>query len=191
MITKLPSRYLYGKKVSLPANIILCILTSLAGTFYYYEYFYGEALRSAVCLILSVIIAGVWLICSVQCGRDGRLGFLICAYAYWGAPYVYLLWYGTRDNLHDYNKWLAMISKAARALLYYPFDEAAKKLGTSPLVPAAVLVISVTVVYTAAALIKENNGAEKSDIRDVEKTNESNTENKEIQTGNEVDNNES
>lgn len=187
MITKLPSRYLYGKKVSLSANIILCILTSLAGTFYYYEYFYGEALHSAVCLTLSVVIAAAWLICSAQCGRDGRIGFLICAYAFYGAPYVYLLWYGTRDNLHNYNKWLAMISKAAGAVLYDPFDEAAKKLGTSPFVIAAVLVISMTVVYTAAALIKENYGAEKSDIRDFE----NNIENNEIQTGNEVENNES
>lgn len=142
-----------NRKNTLAENIVVCIAVSLAGTFYFCEYFYGETIHTAVCLILTAAIAVTWLICSLCSGRDGRLGFMIFAFLYLGIPYIYILWYGTRDNLHDYNKWLAMSNKIAKAILCDPFGEAAQKTGSSPETLAAVLLISVMAAYIAGILI--------------------------------------
>ena len=154
MKVRLLERFVNGRKNTLPENIIVCIATALAGTFYYYEYYYGENLHTFVCLFISAAIVITWLLCSVCSGRDGKPGFMIFAFLYWSVPYIYILWYDTRDNLHNYNKWLAMSNKIARALLLNPFDEAAKKLGASPIDITAILLIFVMVMYIAGFLLK-------------------------------------
>ena len=154
MMTNITARFFTGRKEKLTGSIILCAAASLSGTFYFYEHQYGEQVHIAVCMILTAVIAAVWLSCSAVSGRDGKPGFMVFAFLYWGAPYVYLLWYGTRDNLHDYNKWLAMLSKAAKAVLYRPFETAAEKLGTSSAALAAILLISSAAAYTVFAVIK-------------------------------------
>lgn len=146
-------RFASGVKCTLPENIAVCTAAALAGTFYFYEYYYGERLHTAACLAITALIAVIWLVCSVCSGRDRRVGFIVFSFLYWGAPYVYILWYGTRDNLHDYNKWLAAISKAAKALLYNPFYTAAEKLGSSPAVLASVLLIFVMAGHIAGYLL--------------------------------------
>ncbi len=147
-------KFINGKKNSLPENILICVAVALAGTFYFYEYFYGEKIHSVACLFITAAIAVTWIICSVCSGRDGKIGFMIFAFLYWSVPYVYILWYDTRDNLHDYNKWLAMSNKIAKALIINPFDEAAKRTGTSAFTLASVLLLSVMVTYIGGVMIK-------------------------------------
>ena len=160
-------RFIKGKKNTLPENIIICIATALAGTFYFYEYYYGEKIHTFACLFIAAAIAVTWLICSACSGRDGKLGFMIFAFLYWSIPYIYILWYDTRDNLHDYNKWLAMSNKVARALLLNPFDEAAKKIGTSSVVIASVLLIFVMAMYIAGFLLKRTFEAKAASANEV------------------------
>ena len=147
-------RFINGKKNTLSENIIICIAAALAGTFYFYEYYYGDNIHKLACLLITAAITVTWLICSACSGRDGKLGFMIFAFLYWSIPYIYILWYDTRDNLHDYNKWLAMSNKVARALLINPFDEAAKTLGTSTINLAPILLILVMGMYIAGFLLK-------------------------------------
>jgi hypothetical protein len=149
-------KFIKGRKNSLPENIIICIVTALAGTFYFYECYYGEKIHAAACLFITAAIAVTWIICSVCSGRDGKLGFLIFAFLYWSVPYIYILWYETRDNLHEYNKWLAMSNKIAKALLINPFEEAAERTGISAVTLAAVLLLSVMVTYIVGFLIKRH-----------------------------------
>ena len=160
-------RFVNGRKNTLPENIIVCIATALAGTFYFYEYYYGEKVHTLVCLFISIAIAVTWLICSVCSGRDGKLGFMIFAFLYWSIPYIYILWYDTRDNLHDYNKWLAMSNKVAKAVLLNPFDEAARKLGTSPINLASILLIFVMGMYIAGFLFKRTYEAKRASANEV------------------------
>lgn len=154
MKTGLLERFVKGKTNTLAENIIICAATALAGTFYFYEYAYGEKVRMFACLAITVLTALIWVICSVKSGRDGKIGFLIFAFLYWSVPYIYILWYGSRDNLRDYNKWLSMSNRIAGAMLNNPFSEAAEKLKTSPVTLAAVLLIIVMIAYVAGFLLK-------------------------------------
>ncbi|MBQ9384660.1 MAG: hypothetical protein IJT87_10545 [Ruminiclostridium sp.] len=149
-------KFINGRKSSLPECMILCAAASLAGTFYCSEHFYGETVRTAVCLVLTAITAAVWLICAACCGRDGKYGFTIFAFLYHSVPFFYTLWYSGRDNLHDYNKWLAMCNKAAKALLLDPFLELSERLGCETVMIPAILLTAVMAAYTAAFLIKRS-----------------------------------
>ncbi len=148
--------FINGKKNTLPENIIVCVVTALMGTFCFYEYYYGETLNTYGGLFITAAIAVAWLSCAARSGRDGRLGFMIFSFLYWSVPYIYILWYDSRDNLHDYNKWLAMSSKIAKALLYNPFYTCAKKLGTTPVMLAAILLIAVMGMYIAGFMLKKS-----------------------------------
>ena len=149
-------KFMNGRKSRLPESIILCAAASLAGMFYYSEHFYGETVHTVICLGLTAVIAAMWLICAACCGRDGRYGFVIFAFLYHSVPFFYTLWYSGRDNLHNYNKWLAMGNKAAKALLLDPFREASARLGCEPVLLAAILLSAVMCTYIAALLIKRN-----------------------------------
>ncbi|MBP3855260.1 MAG: hypothetical protein IK990_06580 [Ruminiclostridium sp.] len=149
MKTGLLERFVKSGKNTLAENIVVCIAAALAGTFYFYEYYYESHIQihSTLCLLITAAIAVIWLVCAAKSGKDGKLGFIIFAFLYWSIPYIYILYYSSRDNLHNYSKWLSIADRIAKALLYNPFFEAAKKLGTSTVVLAAVLLILVMAAY--------------------------------------------
>lgn len=149
-------RFIKGKKNTLPENIILCAATALSGTFCFYEYRYGETANAYAGMLIAAAIVIAWAVCAVCSGRDGKLGFMIFSFLYWSVPYIYILWYDSRDNLHDYNKWLAMFSKIAKALLYNPFYVWAKNLGTTPAVLAAILLTAVMCLYIIGFLLNRS-----------------------------------
>lgn len=146
-------KFVGSRKNTLPENIVICAAIALAGTFYNYEYFYGSTVHSVVCLLITAFLAAAWIICAAFNGKDGKIGFLIFSFLYWSIPYIYVLWYESRDNLRDYNKYLAAINKITKAVLYNPFAEAAKKIGSSPIILAFILLITVMVAYIAGFLI--------------------------------------
>ena len=148
-------KFVKCRKNTLAENIFICLAAALAGTFYFYEYYYGARIHNILCVLITVVLAAVWLVCSALSGKEKKIGFIIFAFLYWSIPYVYTLWYSSRDNLHDYNKWLAMSNRIAKALLCNPFDTAAEKTGTTSVVYAAVLLVLVMAVYVAAFLIRE------------------------------------
>lgn len=166
MKTGLKERFIKGGKNTLSENIIVCIAAALAGTFYFYEYYYESrlALHTNLSLCISAVIFVIWLICAAFSGKDGKIGFIIFSFLYWSVPYVYLLYYSSRDNLTGYSKWLAMFKRIASAMLYNPFYEASKKLETDPVTLAAVLLICIMGVYIAAFFVRRSydNGIQES-----------------------------
>ena len=158
MKTGLKERFIKGGKNTLSENMIVCIAAALAGTFYFYEYYYESqfALHTNLSLVISAVIFVIWLICAAFSGKDGKIGFVVFAFLYWSLPYIYLLYYSSRDNLSNYSKWLALLKRAATAMLYNPFYEAAKKFGTDPVTLAAVLLICIMGVYVAAYFVRRS-----------------------------------
>ena len=136
-----------GKKNTTLENILICFAAALAGTYYYYE-------RSKDFLIyfpyiITVLIFAVWMGCALVSGKDRKLGFLIFAYAYWLLPYIYTLYYASRNNVKNYSKVLTMIDEIAEALLKNPFALAAEKLRLDTVAMAALLMMCVMICYTA------------------------------------------
>ena len=105
--------FLKSGKNTAVENCFACLLISLVGTFFYYEYFFE--IRIAIHGIFTWLIAAamllLWTKCALICGRDRKFGFAIFAFAYWGFPYMYIIYYSGRDNLRGYNKWLAMTNR--------------------------------------------------------------------------------
>lgn len=159
-------RFIKGKTNSLSENIIVCVGTALTGTFYFYEYRCGEELRSVIGMTVSVLIAVIWMICAATSGRDEKIGFVIFSFLYWSVPYIYTLWYESRDNLMDYNKWLSMSNRAAVAVLTNPFSAAAEKFGTSPVILAAILLILVMLAYISGLLVKRRYDTNRTEMSD-------------------------
>ncbi len=148
--------FIKARKNTLPEQIWVCIAAALTSTFYFYEYQYERfaPIRAPFLLFMTVVIFAVWIICSFFSGRDGRFGFAVFTFLYWGIPFVYTLFYAGRDNLRGYNKWLSMLNKISNALLCNPFSEASGKLNTSPQVMAAALVLISLACYIAGLLLK-------------------------------------
>ncbi len=165
MKTGLLERFVKSGKNTLSENIIVCIAAALAGTFYFYEYYYEVQIQihSTLCLLITAVIAVIWLVCAAKSGKDGKLGFIIFAFLYWTTPYLYILYYASRDNIRNFNEWLAILNRAAKAILYNPFYEAAEKLGTTTVVLASILLILVMFSYIGGyfAARRFNAGKEK------------------------------
>ena len=128
-------------KNTLPENIFVCVGAALAGTFYYYDHQtrLPENFHIIMCLLVTAVIFVTWLVCSAQSGKDSKLGFAVFTFIYWGAPYIYTIYYENRTG--GYSKWLAIFNRIARALLINPFSDAGEKLNMGPQFMAAVLVL--------------------------------------------------
>ena len=163
MKNSLLENFVNGGRNTLAENITVCTTTALAGTFYFYENHFGVKIHTVFCVLITAAIAAIWLICALFSGKDGKIGFVIFSFLYWSVPYVYILWYGARDNLHDYSKILSACNKTAGALLYNPFYEASEMMDTNPDILASILVILIMVAYVAGYLIKRISEAKRND----------------------------
>ncbi len=136
-------------KATLGENIIVCIAAALAGTFYFYEYYYESwaNVHTLMCVGISVTIALIWIASAFQSGKNGRIGFIIFAFLYWSIPYIYILYYSSRDNLRDYSAVLAFVNRIAKAVLNNPFSETADKLATNSATLAATLLVLIMLAY--------------------------------------------
>lgn len=148
--------FLKARKNTLPESILVCIAAALTSTFYFYEYQYEKffPLREPLLLFMTAAIFLIWISCSLFAGRDGRFGFAIFTFAYWAVPFVYTLYYAGRDNVRQYNKWLALINKICSGLLNNPFSTVAEKTNTVPQTYAALLVMISLAVYMLGFFIR-------------------------------------
>lgn len=149
--------FIKARKNTLPESIMVCIAAALTSTFYFYEYQYEKyfPLREPLLLCMTGAIFLIWISCSLFSGRDGRFGFAIFTFAYWAVPFVYTLYYAGRDNLRQYNKWLAMVNKICTAMLNNPFSEVAGKTNTVPQTFAALLVMISLAFYMLGFFIRQ------------------------------------
>ncbi len=144
-----------GGRDTFGENIAVCTAASLAGTFYFYEYYYEQwfSVHSIMCIAITAVIALIWMVCAFRSGRNCKLGFIVYAFLYWSVPYIYILYYSSRDNLMDYSAALAFMNRLFRAILYNPFSEAAEKLGTSSVTLAAILLVLIMLMYVCGNLL--------------------------------------
>ncbi len=168
MKTVLLDRLLNGKKNSTAENIFICIAAALTGTFYFYEYYYEKIvhIHSLICIVISIAITAIWLICSYCSGRNKKIGFVIFAFLYWSLPYIYILYYAAKSEEAHVSKWLTFADRIAKALFYNPFYEVAKRTGASSGALAATLLILVMAAYICGYILSvrsENRLAEGSD----------------------------
>lgn len=157
--------FLKARKNTLPENIWVCIAAALISTFYFYEYQYEKfaPIREPLLLGMTAVIFVIWIICSLLSGRDGRFGFAIFTFAYWGVPYAYTIFYANRDNLEHYNKWLALINRICSAMLCNPFSEVSERTNIAPQVFAALLVIISLAIYIGGFFLKRRYDAKLAD----------------------------
>ena len=156
MRTSLLEKIIKHRKNSTAENIIICIATALAGTFYFYEYYYDRKLHihSLLCILISAVIAVTWIVCSLLSGKDKKMGFAVFAFLYWSIPYIYILFYSSQSSGGAHvSKWLTFLDKIAKALFYNPFYEVAKKTGASSGALAGTLLILVMAAYICGYIL--------------------------------------
>lgn len=155
MKTSLLDRFIKRGKNTTAENIFICIAAALTGTFYFYEYYYERIvhIHSLICIVISILIAAIWIICSLISGRNKKISFVIFAFLYWSIPYIYILCYSANSSGKHISKWLKIADRVARALFYNPFYEVAKKTGASSGALAATLLILVMGAYVCGYVL--------------------------------------
>lgn len=119
--------FVLNKKNTLSENIFLCLAVTLTCAFFYYDNYYG--FMGVLRVICAVLLFVVWVWCSFLSGKNNSWGFLIFTAVYWAAPYIYMLFYGMRDNVRGYSKWLSMFNKISDLLFVKPFGCIADSTG--------------------------------------------------------------
>lgn len=102
-------KFVLDRRNSLFENIALCVAITLTSAFFSYDtyYFFLDFLRPVV----SVLLMFIWLWCGFKSGIHKKWGFLAFTAAYWLVPYLYMLYFSSRDNIKDYNAVLTMLYK--------------------------------------------------------------------------------
>lgn len=149
---KLLKAFAESKPHNTAERILMCAFIMLAGTFYFYDYY--QPFSDAARLIISLLIFITWFYCGLFAGKDKQWGVLIFSYLYMAVPYVYTIFYNSRDNVRNYSKHLSLVNKIADMLFNKPLAAFADKLDTSPQVlMCVVLVGTVTLFFIGLAII--------------------------------------
>lgn len=126
-------------------RIMMCAFIALSGTFYFYDYYqpFAEIAR----IVITVLIFAVWLYCAFCAGKDKQWGFAVFSCFYWVIPYIYIIYYNSRDNVRGYSKWLSLFNKIADMLFSKPFEYAAGRLETDSVTLVCVILGGVTLLF--------------------------------------------
>lgn len=156
-------KFLLDRKNSLLENILLCFAITLASAFFQYDsyYFYMDFMR----VLASVMLMVSWLWCGFLSGKDKKWGFLIFASAYWLVPYLYMLYYSSRDNIKGYNAFLRLLYKFAGLL----FDKPLKTIADFTNCGVYIWILSLVILTFTAYFVGINVGDIYSDKKQSEK----------------------
>lgn len=159
MIEKLKSMLSGGRKCSLLENILLCMVITLAGSFLYFDahYFFMGFYR----VLVTVLIFMVWAVCATNSGKRKQWGFLVFSVLYWLLPLLMLLYYPTRDNMRDYNKYLNTLYKFSEVVFYRPFEAIARYFGAESYAFIIALAAVVGVAFYLGVCLSDNSKTEK------------------------------
>ncbi|MGN0578782.1 MAG: hypothetical protein ACI4J4_09185, partial [Ruminiclostridium sp.] len=147
---KVFSRFMLSKKNSALENTLLCAAISLAGSFIFFER--SNSMVDAARTFVTILIFVTWAVCGFSSGKNKRIGFAIFGGAYWLVPYLYMLFYSSRDNVRGYSKWLSLLNKTADLLFNKPFEAAAEDMHTE----IWMLVVTLVIVTGSAYFIGMN-----------------------------------
>ena len=150
MVKKVFSRFMLSRKNSALENILLCAAVALAGSFIFFER--SNSMVDAARPFVTVLIFVTWAVCGFASGKNKSIGFAIFGGAYWLVPYLYMLFYSSRDNVRGYSKWLSLLNKIADLLFNKPFEAAAEDMHTE----IWMLVVTLVIVTGSAYFIGMN-----------------------------------
>ena len=137
--------FVLNKKNSLFENIFLCFAITLASAFFSFDNYYGfmDILR----VVTIVLLLAAWLWCGFVSGKNKSWGFLIFTAVYWAAPFLYMLFYSTRDNVRGYSKWLSLLNKISDLLFNKPFCVITEWTKRDSLFFACILIVMTGLTY--------------------------------------------
>lgn len=133
-------------------RIMMCLLTALSGTFFFYEYY--QPFADAARIIITFLIFIIWFYCAFCSGKDRQWGFAVFEILYWMIPYIYLIFYNSRDNVRGYSKWLSLLNKIADMLFLKPFEFSADKLDIAAEMMAAAVFCGTTLSFFVGYAMK-------------------------------------
>lgn len=142
---KILDGYMNTKRYNTAERILFCAAIALTGTFYYFDRF--NSFMGFGRFAVALLIFAVWFWSAFSAGKDRQTGFIAFAYLYWTIPYLYTLWYGTRDNIREYSKWLALLNRISSYIFFKPFEEFGKMLNIGSDVLVCILLIVTAVLF--------------------------------------------
>ena len=133
-------------------RIMMCAFIAISGTFYFYDYY--QSFSEIARLVITVLIFVIWFWCSFCAGKDKQFGFITFGYLYWVIPFVYVLFYNSRDNVRGYSKWLSLFNKIADMILVKPFEFIAGKTASDPMAFACVVLGGSTILFVLGYVLR-------------------------------------
>ena len=129
--------FMENRSYNAAERIMMCALIALSGTFFFYDYY--QSFAEIARIVITVLIFVIWFLCALCAGKDRQWSFMVFGYMYWAIPYIYMIFYNSRDNVRDYSKWLSLFNKIADMFFAKPFEFVAEKLAFSTLHPVYTL----------------------------------------------------
>ena len=150
--SRLLRSFMENRRYNAAERIMMCALIALSGTFFYYDYY--QSFADIARIVITVLIFVVWFYCALCAGKDKQWGFIIFGYLYWVVPYIYMVYYNSRDNVRGYSKWLSLFNKIADMIFVKPFEFVAGKLEIDPVALACVVLGGTTFLFIGGFLMR-------------------------------------
>lgn len=144
--------FMENRSYNAAERIMMCALIALSGTFFFYDYY--QSFADIARIVITVLIFVIWFFCALCAGKDRQWGFMAFGYMYWAIPYIYMIFYNSRDNVRGYSKWLSLFNKIADMLFAKPFEFAAVKFETEAETLACVVIVGTTVMFLSGVLLR-------------------------------------
>lgn len=146
-------------------DIFLCMAISLSGAFFWYDKYYG--FMGVMRIVTAVLLVIVWIWCGFISGKNRTWGFMIFAVSYWSAPYLYMMYYNSRDNVRGYSKWLSLLNKLSDLVFNKPLLIVAECFKKEPVIPVLFLLVLTAISYVfgcnIAYVIRKNSEEDEDD----------------------------
>ncbi len=150
--SRLLRSFMENRSYNAAERIMMCALIALSGTFFFYDYY--QSFAEIARIVITALIFVIWFYCALCAGKDKQWGFIIFGYLYWVIPYIYILYYNSRDNVRGYSKWLSLFNKIADMLFAKPFEYAAGKLGTDSVTLACIVLGGTTLLFIGGFMMR-------------------------------------
>lgn len=144
--------FMENRSFNAAERIMMCAFIALSGTFYFYDFY--QSFSDIARVVITALIFLVWFWCALCAGKDKQFGFIIFGYLYWVIPFVYTLYYNSRDNVRGYSKWLSLFNKIADMLFVKPFEFVSAKAESSPTTFACIVLGGTTLLFVAGFIMR-------------------------------------
>lgn len=146
----------FFRNSSLFRDIMLCIGITAACAIFGFDTFVSDRVIIPIRVIVLLLMALNWCVCSYRSGGRRRGGFALFAGIYWIVPTLVMFFTGASGSE---SRIVAAAGEIARILVFYPFSFIAAKAE----IPEWVFSASMLGMITAMYIIGENRNAHRFD----------------------------